>query len=203
MISGFEYTYDDLSRIAEEKIFAGAVKVCYTYDALSRVTGRTVRRCVFRELYLRRGGQRHRRFRRYGDKIRLRTRIDRGRDRQRLQNLPFRLQREHGRRNERKRNGHRYLCVRYLRQAAFPYRNERDPVRVQRQGRRYNRYERADLYAGEVLLPGYEAVYQRGYFLALLFLYNGLLFRYYCIAVLNTKSSRHFYSGGSAWGVFL
>ena len=44
VISGFEYTYDDLSRIAEEKILAGAVKVCYTYDALSRVTGRTVRR---------------------------------------------------------------------------------------------------------------------------------------------------------------
>ena len=44
VISGFEYTYDGLSRIAEERILAGALKACYTYDALSRVTGRTVRR---------------------------------------------------------------------------------------------------------------------------------------------------------------
>ena len=31
VITGFEYTYDDLSRIVEEKLLANASKICYTY----------------------------------------------------------------------------------------------------------------------------------------------------------------------------
>jgi hypothetical protein len=31
VIIGFEYTYDDLSRIVEEKLLANASKICYTY----------------------------------------------------------------------------------------------------------------------------------------------------------------------------
>ena len=44
IISGFEYTYDDLSRIVEEKVLANSTKMCYTYDSLSRVTTRTIRK---------------------------------------------------------------------------------------------------------------------------------------------------------------
>ena len=43
IITGFEYTYDDLSRIVEEKHLDKNAKFCYTYDSLSRVTSRTVR----------------------------------------------------------------------------------------------------------------------------------------------------------------
>lgn len=43
VISGFEYTYDDLSRIVEEKVLSNSTKMCYTYDSLSRVTKRTVK----------------------------------------------------------------------------------------------------------------------------------------------------------------
>ena len=43
IISGFEYTYDDLSRVVEEKVLAKNIKMCYTYDELSRVTKRTVK----------------------------------------------------------------------------------------------------------------------------------------------------------------
>ena len=43
IISGFEYTYDNLSRIIEEKVLANSTKMCYTYDELSRVTKRTVK----------------------------------------------------------------------------------------------------------------------------------------------------------------
>ncbi|MBQ1276944.1 MAG: RHS repeat protein, partial [Flavobacteriales bacterium] len=43
VISGFEYTYDDLSRIIEEKVLAISTKMCYTYDELSRVTSRTIK----------------------------------------------------------------------------------------------------------------------------------------------------------------
>ena len=32
VITGFEYTYDDLSRIIEEKVLANSTKVCYTHD---------------------------------------------------------------------------------------------------------------------------------------------------------------------------
>jgi len=42
VITGFEYTYDNLSRIVEEKHLADNTKMCYTYDNLSRVTKRTV-----------------------------------------------------------------------------------------------------------------------------------------------------------------
>ena len=42
VITGFEYTYDNLSRIIEEKHLADNTKICYTYDNLSRVTKRTV-----------------------------------------------------------------------------------------------------------------------------------------------------------------
>ena len=42
VISGFEYTYDALSRITEEKHLANSTKICYTYDSLDRVTKRTV-----------------------------------------------------------------------------------------------------------------------------------------------------------------
>ena len=44
VITGFEYTYDDLLRIIEEKAFANSTKMCYTYDNLSRVTARTVKK---------------------------------------------------------------------------------------------------------------------------------------------------------------
>ena len=44
VITGFEYTYDDLSRIIEEKVLANSTKMCYTYDSLSRVTARTVKK---------------------------------------------------------------------------------------------------------------------------------------------------------------
>ena len=40
VISGFEYTYDDLSRIVEETVLAKDRKMCYTYDEQSRVTSR-------------------------------------------------------------------------------------------------------------------------------------------------------------------
>ncbi len=43
VITGFEYTYDSLSRIVEEKHLADNTKICYTYDNLSRVTNRTIR----------------------------------------------------------------------------------------------------------------------------------------------------------------
>ena len=43
VITGFEYIYDDLSRIVEEKHLAENTKLCYTYDNLSRVTKRTVK----------------------------------------------------------------------------------------------------------------------------------------------------------------
>ena len=42
VITGFEYTYDNLSRIVEEKHLAENVKMCYTYDSLNRVTKRQV-----------------------------------------------------------------------------------------------------------------------------------------------------------------
>ena len=44
VITGFEYTYDDLSRIIEDKVLANNTKMCYTYDSLSRVTSRTVKK---------------------------------------------------------------------------------------------------------------------------------------------------------------
>ena len=44
VITGFEYTYDNLSRIVEEKVLANSTKMCYTYDNLSRVTARTVKK---------------------------------------------------------------------------------------------------------------------------------------------------------------
>ena len=37
VITGFEYSYDDLSRIVEEKVFADSIKKCYTYDSVGRV----------------------------------------------------------------------------------------------------------------------------------------------------------------------
>ena len=43
IITGFEYTYDDLSRIVEEKHLDKNTKFCYTYDSLSRVTKRTAK----------------------------------------------------------------------------------------------------------------------------------------------------------------
>ena len=44
VITGFEYTYGDLSRIIEEKALENSTKICYTYDELSRVTSRTVKK---------------------------------------------------------------------------------------------------------------------------------------------------------------
>ena len=38
------YTYDDLSRIIEEKVLANSTRLCYTYDSLSRVTARTIKK---------------------------------------------------------------------------------------------------------------------------------------------------------------
>ena len=35
-ISGFEYVYDSLGRIASETDLANELKLCYTYDTLSR-----------------------------------------------------------------------------------------------------------------------------------------------------------------------
>ncbi len=46
IITGFEYTYDDLSRIIEEKVLANSTKMCYTYDNLNRVTTRTVKQLI-------------------------------------------------------------------------------------------------------------------------------------------------------------
>lgn len=46
VITGFEYIYDDLSRIAEEKVLANSTKMCYTYDDLNRVTSRTVKKLI-------------------------------------------------------------------------------------------------------------------------------------------------------------
>ena len=43
VISGFEYTYDNLSNIVEEKVLAKNEKMCYTYDELNRVIKRTVK----------------------------------------------------------------------------------------------------------------------------------------------------------------
>ncbi len=43
VICGFEYTYDSLSKIVEEKNLANSTKVCYTYDNLNRVTNKTVK----------------------------------------------------------------------------------------------------------------------------------------------------------------
>ena len=43
VITGFEYIYDDLSRIVEEKVLANSSKICYAYDVLGRVTTKTVR----------------------------------------------------------------------------------------------------------------------------------------------------------------
>ncbi|MBQ9736510.1 MAG: hypothetical protein IJV96_06990 [Clostridia bacterium] len=43
VISGFAYTYDELSRIVEENALANSTKMCYTYDSLGRVLSRTVK----------------------------------------------------------------------------------------------------------------------------------------------------------------
>ncbi len=43
VITGFEYVYDELSRIVEEKVLANSTKLCYTYDSLGRVTARAVK----------------------------------------------------------------------------------------------------------------------------------------------------------------
>ena len=43
VITGFEYVYDDLSRITEEKVLANSTKIYYTYDNLGRVTARTIK----------------------------------------------------------------------------------------------------------------------------------------------------------------
>ena len=42
VITGFEYTYDSLSRIVEEKQLAENTKTCYTYDSLNRVIKRQI-----------------------------------------------------------------------------------------------------------------------------------------------------------------
>ena len=44
VITSFEYIYDDLSRIIEEKVLANSTKMCYTYDNLNRVIERTVKK---------------------------------------------------------------------------------------------------------------------------------------------------------------
>ena len=44
VFTGFEYVYDDLSRITEEKVLANSTKIYYTYDNLGRVTARTIKR---------------------------------------------------------------------------------------------------------------------------------------------------------------
>ena len=43
IITGFEYTYDSLDRLIEEKHLDNNIKMCYTYDELSRVTKRTTK----------------------------------------------------------------------------------------------------------------------------------------------------------------
>lgn len=43
VIVGYEYTYDNLSRIVEEKVLAKNTKMCYTYDNLNRVTWKNVK----------------------------------------------------------------------------------------------------------------------------------------------------------------
>ena len=43
VITGFEYTYDDLSYVVEEKVLANSTKMCYTYDSLNRVTARAIK----------------------------------------------------------------------------------------------------------------------------------------------------------------
>ena len=43
VITGFEYTYDDLSRIVEEKHLDKNSKFCYTYDNLNRVISRVIK----------------------------------------------------------------------------------------------------------------------------------------------------------------
>ena len=43
VITGYEYVYDDLSRITEEKVLANSTKIYYTYDNLGRVTARTIK----------------------------------------------------------------------------------------------------------------------------------------------------------------
>ncbi len=42
IITGFEYVYDTLGRISEEKHLADNTKLCYTYDDLNRVTKRQI-----------------------------------------------------------------------------------------------------------------------------------------------------------------
>ena len=42
VITGFEYTYDEIGRILEEIHVEKGIKMCYTYDNLSRVTARTI-----------------------------------------------------------------------------------------------------------------------------------------------------------------
>jgi len=42
IISGYEYSYDNLDRILQEMNLADNTRICYTYDNLSRVTNRTV-----------------------------------------------------------------------------------------------------------------------------------------------------------------
>jgi len=46
IITGFEYTYDDLSRIVEEKCLDRNIKFCYTYDSLGRVTTRAKKNAI-------------------------------------------------------------------------------------------------------------------------------------------------------------
>lgn len=43
IVFGFEYIYDELSRIVEEKSLAKSIKECYTYDSLGRVTTRMIK----------------------------------------------------------------------------------------------------------------------------------------------------------------
>ncbi len=44
VITGFEYIYDDLSRIIEEKVLANSTKMCHTYSALGRVVSKAVKK---------------------------------------------------------------------------------------------------------------------------------------------------------------
>ena len=44
IITGFEYVYDDLSRVVEEKRLDKNTKFCYTYDNLNRVTSRIAKK---------------------------------------------------------------------------------------------------------------------------------------------------------------
>lgn len=43
VISGFEYQYDDLSRIVKENVLVNSTKICYNYDALGRVLSKAVK----------------------------------------------------------------------------------------------------------------------------------------------------------------